>query len=71
LKNSLSKYEFTIRIISENIISQRQVVQAKSEAFENRKIKYAEYKNIVDPKYGFKNGEPLGYNPETGEIIRN
>lgn len=57
-------------LLQQKIEKQRELVSVKAERFEAKKKQYQEFKNLIGPKYGLKDGEPLGYNPDTGEIVR-
>ena len=58
------------QLLAVKIEKQRELVQHKSTFFEQKKEKYAEYKKSINPKYGLEAEENLGYNPDTGEIVR-
>jgi len=66
----LRNMNLELQLLSIKIEKQRDVVQQKSNFFEQKKAKYAEYKKNINPKYGLEPDVNLGYNPETGEIIR-
>jgi hypothetical protein len=57
-------------LLKTKIISQRELVKGKADRFEVYKNKYVEYKKSINPKYGLSENEPMGYNPDTGEIIK-
>ena len=62
------KLEF--ELFQQKLIKQNELVKTKAEKYENLKVRYSTYRNEIGPKYGLKEGEPLGYNPDTGEIVR-
>jgi hypothetical protein len=69
-EQTLRSYSQEIAILQNKLISQRQVLQEKADRFESRKNKYASYMEEINPKYGLSVGQTLGYNPDTGEIVK-
>jgi hypothetical protein len=66
LKNMMLKLE----LFKHDIISQRATVKARADRYENIKQKYVSFKKDIFPKYGLGENDRLGYNPETGEIVK-
>ena len=57
-------------LMQQKIEKQRELVVIKSERFEAKKRQYQDFKKEISPKYGLAEDEVLGYNPDTGEIVR-
>jgi hypothetical protein len=70
-EQSLVNMELKMRILNDNIIKQRLVVKDKAERYEGEKKKYTSYKKEIWPLYGFNENEGLGYEPLTGNIVKN
>jgi len=69
-EQSLRNMNLEYKLAEQRIISQREAVVVRADRYEKYKEKYAAFKSKINPKYGLSEGEPLGYNPETGEIIK-
>lgn len=52
------------------IEKQRLCLQQIAKEYEAKKSGYASYKRDVFPLYDVKEDQPLSYNPETGEIVK-
>jgi hypothetical protein len=69
-EQSLRNMNLELVIMQNKIVSQRDLAKGKADRFEIYKKKYVEYKKTINPKYGLSENDPLGYNPDTGEIIK-
>lgn len=69
-EQSLRNMKLELQILESKIEKQIDFVQVKSLRYEAKKQKFAMFRNEINPKYGFKSGESMGYVPETGEIVR-
>lgn len=69
-EQSLRNMSLEYQLMEHKIAKQKQAVSQKALMFEQRKEKYRTYKESISPKYGLKNGEGLGYDPDTGKIVR-
>ena len=66
----LRNLSLEFKLMEIGIVREREKLAGYSEKFEKRKERYSEFMNSIGPKYGLKKGEGLGYNPDTGEIIK-
>jgi len=69
-EQSLVNLQLQFKLLEHNIVQQREVVRQRADSYESRKVKYATFKKGINPKYGLAENESLGYNPETGAIIK-
>lgn len=69
-EQSLANMELQLKLLSSNIEKQRQLVSSKAQKYEAMKQKYISFKKDIWPSYGFKENEPLSYNPLSGQIVR-
>ena len=58
------------RILELSISNERDRLKSVADVFESSKNKYTEFKKSISDKYGLMDGDNLGYNPDTGEIIK-
>lgn len=49
---------------------QKELLKIRADMYDGKKKVYREFKQSIEPKYGLKEGEPLGYHPDTGDIVR-
>jgi len=66
----LRNLSLEFKLMEIGIVKEREKLAGYSEKFEKRKERYSEFMNCIGPKYGLKSGDGLGYNPDTGEIIK-
>ena len=69
-EQALRNISLELQLLQNKLTKQHQLVQAKSDFFEQKKAKYADYRVSINPKYGLKESDSLGYNPESGELVR-
>jgi len=69
-EQSLRNMNLELELFKHKMVSQRGLVQSKADRYENIKEKYTNFKKEIFPKYGLSDSQRLGYNPDTGEIIK-
>jgi len=69
-EQALRNLNLELQLMTVKIEKQRELVQNKAQYFEQKKAKYADYMANMNPKYGLNPEDSLGYNPDSGELIR-
>lgn len=69
-EQALENLTLKLQILSTNIEKQKQNVKAVANSYENAKAKYTAYKKEIWPLYGLKEDEGLGYDSQSGQIIK-
>jgi hypothetical protein len=70
-EQSLHNLVLSLRLLESKIEKQKEVLSSKAQKYEQAKKKYVALKQEIWPQYGLAEGEGLGFNPDTGEIVRN
>jgi tRNA-binding EMAP/Myf-like protein len=60
----------SLRLLESKIEKQREVVASRAQRYEDAKKRYTVLKKEIWPQYGFGENEGLGFNPDTGEIVK-
>ena len=70
-EQSYNNLVLSLRLLENKIEKQKEVVSSKAWKYENSKKRYESMKKEIWPQYGLEESAGLGYNPDTGEIIKN
>lgn len=69
-EQALENMQLKLQILSSNIEKQRSLLRDKAARYESAKNKYTLYKKEIWPQYGLNENEGLGYDPESGRIVK-
>lgn len=69
-EQSLRNMSLELIILQRKVEDQKKLVKEKAVYYDNMVKQFKQIKSELWPQYGFKLEEGLGYNPETGEIIK-
>lgn len=70
-EQSYNNMVLSLRLLENKIEKQKEVLSAKAHKYETSKKRYMDIKKEIWPQYGLEASAGLGYNPDTGEIIKN
>jgi len=68
-EQNLKNLTLALDNLSLKIQGQRTVVARRAQEYESMKKSHSAFVKGILPIYGIKEGENLGYNPDTGEIV--